>query len=199
MAVGEKKGLLGTSQRWKIELKSFQENYMPSTWPKVTHLLYEIRWGKGSKVWRNRCSNTLTQHAEVNCLENAFGKLQFNHPVPCHITWFLSWSPCGRCCRRILQFLQAHPHVTLVIKAAQLFKHMDERNRQGLRDLVQNGVHVQVMDLPDYRYCWRTFVTHPHEGESDFWPWFFPLWITFYNQELQHILLVSRYFGKNVG
>lgn len=121
---------------------------MPSTWPKVTHLLYEIRWGKGSKVWRNWCSNTLTQHAEVNCLENAFGKLQFNPPVPCHITWFLSWSPCCQCCRRILQFLRAHSHITLVIKAAQLFKHMDERNRQGLRDLVQSGVHVQVMDLP---------------------------------------------------
>lgn len=51
----------------------------------------------------------------------------------------------------------------------------------------------------DYRYCWRTFVSHPHEGEGDFWPWFFPLWITFYTLELQHILLVSRYFGKNVG
>uniref|UniRef100_A0A674JJ80 C->U-editing enzyme APOBEC-1 n=1 Tax=Terrapene triunguis TaxID=2587831 RepID=A0A674JJ80_9SAUR len=132
----------------QIQPNDFKVNYIPGICPRVTYLLYEIRWGRSTKFWRHWCRNTPTQHAEIACLEHDFKKLKFRPSVRCSITWFLSWSPCGKCCRCIVEFVRAHPSVTLKIKAAWLFKHMDERNRQGLRNLMENGVALYIMNLP---------------------------------------------------
>ncbi|XP_038232816.2 C-_U-editing enzyme APOBEC-1-like, partial [Dermochelys coriacea] len=125
---------------------------------------------------------------EIACLEHDFKKINFRPSVRCSITWFLSWSPCGKCCQRIVEFLRAYPSVTLKIKAAWLFRHMDEHIRQGLRDLMENGVALYIMNLLDYRYCWRTFVAHRDEEEDDYCPLLCSLWIIFDCLELQRVL-----------
>ncbi|XP_074259231.1 C-_U-editing enzyme APOBEC-1 isoform X3 [Saimiri boliviensis] len=130
--------------RRRIEPWEFSISYDPRELCKETCLLYEIKWGMSWKIWRSSGKNT-TNHVEVNFIEKFTSERHFHSSVSCSITWFLSWSPCWECSQAIREFLSQHPGVTLVIYVARLFQHMDQQNRQGLRELVNSGVTIQIM------------------------------------------------------
>ncbi|XP_067387076.1 C-_U-editing enzyme APOBEC-1-like [Emydura macquarii macquarii] len=185
----------GITQRWKIPAVAFKKNYDPSVLRRVTYLMYEIKWRNNRRrkwrKWRNRqkwfCT-TRNEHAEMHFLNDVLRRLWSDPSVHCSITCYMSWSPCGLCCQKIMNFLKEMPNVNLVIYVARLYWHRNKYNRQGLWNLANFGVTIRVMDLPAYRYCWRTFVDDEDKDEDDYWPTHLTPWIMLYSLELQSIL-----------
>ncbi|XP_037369160.1 C-_U-editing enzyme APOBEC-1-like [Talpa occidentalis] len=171
--------------RRRIEPQEFAAFFDPKQLRKETCLLYEILWNRSQKIWRHSVENT-NKHAEVNFKEKFTA--DFHPAVHCTIIWFLSWSPCSECSRVIREFLSQHPNVTLIIYVARLYHHLNESNRQGLRDLRNSGVRIQVMKVPDYHYCWRNFVNYS-PGEEGNCPRFPHELMNLYSLELHCIFL----------
>ncbi|XP_021505673.1 C-_U-editing enzyme APOBEC-1 isoform X2 [Meriones unguiculatus] len=173
--------------RRRIEPQEFGAFFDPQLLRKETCLLYEINWGGRHSVWRHTGQNT-DRHAEINFIEKFTSERYFCPFTRCSITWFLSWSPCGECCRAIVEFLSRYPNVTLFIYVARLYHHTDERNRQGLRDLCRRGVTIRIMTEQECYYCWRNFVNYSPSNEAH-WPRYPHLWVRMYVLELYCILL----------
>ncbi|XP_006146678.2 C-_U-editing enzyme APOBEC-1 [Tupaia chinensis] len=173
--------------RRRIEPWEFESFFDPRVLRRETCLLYEIQWGRSQKLWRSSGRNT-TNHVEVNFIGKLTSERHFQPAIGCSVTWFLSWSPCWECCKAIGEFLSQHPNVKLVIYVARLFHHTDERNRQGLRDLINSGVTIQIMTAVEYCHCWKNFVNYP-PGEEAHWPRFAPQWMSLYALELHCIIL----------
>ncbi|XP_037371221.1 C-_U-editing enzyme APOBEC-1 [Talpa occidentalis] len=171
--------------RRRIEPWDFADFFDPTQLRKETCLLYEIHWNRSQKIWRNTACNN-NRHVEVNFTEKFTA--DFHPAVHCTIIWFLSWSPCSECSQVIREFLSQHPNVTLIINVARLYYHLDESNRQGLRDLRNSGVRIQVMKVPDYHHCWRNFVNYP-PGEERHCPRFPHEFMNLYSLELHCIFL----------
>ncbi|XP_006119994.2 C-_U-editing enzyme APOBEC-1-like isoform X1 [Pelodiscus sinensis] len=177
----------GITQGGKIDQKTFMENCDPSLLHSETYLFYEIKWSSSKRSYQRCCHNTHIEHAEIYFLKDVFNRQRNDPSDHCSLTWYMTWSPCGECCKAIRNFLKEQPNVNLVIYVARIYCHEEENNRQGLRSLVNIGVTIRIMDLPVYSYCWRTFVCDEDKDE-DYWPRHFAPWIMLYSLELQSIL-----------
>ncbi|KYO44654.1 C-_U-editing enzyme APOBEC-1-like [Alligator mississippiensis] len=184
-----------------IPQDQFEENFDPSVLLSETHLLSELTWG--GRPYKHWYENTEHCHAEIHFLENFSSK-----NGSCIITWYLSWSPCAECSARIADFMKENTNVKLNIHVARLYLHDDKHTRQGLRYLMKmKRVTIQIMTIPDYKYCWNTFLeddgedesddyggyagVHEDEDESDdddYLPTHFAPWIMLYSLELSCIL-----------
>ncbi|KYO44655.1 C-_U-editing enzyme APOBEC-1 [Alligator mississippiensis] len=158
-----------------ISRDTFEKNYKPIDGTKEAHLLCEIKWGKYGKPWLHWCQNQrMNIHAEDYFMNNIFKAKK--HPVHCYVTWYLSWSPCADCASKIVKFLEERPYLKLTIYVAQLYYHTEEENRKGLRLLRSKKVIIRVMDISDYNYCWKVFVSNQN-GNEDYWPLQFDPWV----------------------
>ncbi|NWX65700.1 ABEC1 enzyme, partial [Promerops cafer] len=152
-----------------IPAEAFRQHFDPRTYLRETYLLCELQWGGSAKLWRhwvrnysydnndnddgdddNRC------HAEKYFLEEVFEPRSYK---VCNMTWYLSWSPCYKCCDIIQNFLEEHHNVNIDIYVARLHCINDARNCRALRELASlEGVNYLASVSPDYRYCWETFI-----------------------------------------
>uniref|UniRef100_A0A674JL21 CMP/dCMP-type deaminase domain-containing protein n=1 Tax=Terrapene triunguis TaxID=2587831 RepID=A0A674JL21_9SAUR len=110
---------------------------------RVQYMFYEIKRSNSKRSWQSCCHSTRTEHAEIHFIEDVFQEQRSDPSVHCSITWYMSWSPCGDCCKEIRDFLKEQPNVNLVIYVARLYWHKEETNRQGLRSLMNIGVPGQ--------------------------------------------------------
>uniref|UniRef100_A0A8C0H505 CMP/dCMP-type deaminase domain-containing protein n=1 Tax=Chelonoidis abingdonii TaxID=106734 RepID=A0A8C0H505_CHEAB len=120
--------------------KTFIDTYDPSVLRRVQYMLYEIKWSNNKRPQQSCCHRTGTKHAEIYFLEDVFRKERSDPSAHCFITWFMSWSPCGYCCKEIRGFLKDQPNVNLVIYVARIYWHKREINLLGLRSLMNIGV-----------------------------------------------------------
>ncbi|KAM8777486.1 DNA dC-_dU-editing enzyme APOBEC-3Ca-like [Rhynchonycteris naso] len=69
------------------------------------------------------------------------------------VCWYISWSPCSHCAAEVADFLRDHENVSLSIFAARLYL-CDDKDEQGLQDLVEAGAQVAMMCPWDFKFCW---------------------------------------------
>uniref|UniRef100_A0A8C0H368 CMP/dCMP-type deaminase domain-containing protein n=1 Tax=Chelonoidis abingdonii TaxID=106734 RepID=A0A8C0H368_CHEAB len=136
--------------RGKISQKTFIDTYDPSVLRRVQYMLYEIKWSNNKRPQQSCCHRTGTKHAEIYFLEDVFRKERSDPSAHCFITWFMSWSPCGYCCKEIRGFLKDQPNVNLVIYVARIYWHKREINLLGLRSLMNIGVSIRRWDMEHF-------------------------------------------------
>ncbi|NWS26937.1 ABEC1 enzyme, partial [Polioptila caerulea] len=140
-----------------IAKRTLRHEFDPRVFPNETYLLCELEWGRSGRYWQHWVRNVDHEnyHAEQFFLEEIFEPRSYNF---CNITWYLSWSPCWRCCKIIQDFLEREQNVYIEIRVARLYYPEIPRNRSALWELHnKQGVNYLASIPPDYEFCWRTF------------------------------------------
>ncbi|NXP38251.1 ABEC1 enzyme, partial [Leiothrix lutea] len=169
-----------------ISKRALRKHFDPRWYPEETYLLCELRWNGNKRSWTHWIRNDVC-HAEVYFLQEIFEPRSYGF---CHITWYLSWSPCWSCCNKIRDFLRRHPNVHIEIHVARIYYSDKAQNQRGLRELHGlQGINCLASISPDYDYCWETFIqrgVHYDFSPEDFGPA-----IRKYRSMLKNILEVS--------
>ncbi|NWV49508.1 ABEC1 enzyme, partial [Daphoenositta chrysoptera] len=173
--------------RWTLNEQFDPRRYRPDGEYRQTYLLCKLRWGNNHRSWKHWVRNDSSCHAEEYFLKNIFEVKSSNF---CKITWYLSWSPCARCCYEIRNFLQRNRKVNIRIRVARLYYQDNEETHRGLRHLNSwKGVNNLASVSPDYIYCQKTFLRRG--VVNDFFPKDFRLAIQENRTRLNYILEVS--------
>ncbi|XP_062058814.1 DNA dC-_dU-editing enzyme APOBEC-3-like isoform X2 [Lepus europaeus] len=121
------------------------------------YLCYQLATPTGSLLHRGYLCNQEDRHVEV-CLIDKIQSMGLDPAQSYQLTCYLSWSPCPRCARELLDFASSHRNLGLRIFASRLYFHWRRNFQQGLYLLCKAHVPVTVMGLPEFQHCWKTFV-----------------------------------------
>ncbi|XP_045690727.1 DNA dC-_dU-editing enzyme APOBEC-3G-like [Phyllostomus hastatus] len=164
--------------RPRMDKDIFIENFGPQM-PHETYLCYEVEQPEGDSgipedqlkgFLRNQGADTPeeTRHAEL-CFLDRIRSWGLDRNEHYSITVFISWSPCPDCALSLVGFLRENSLVSLRIFAARIHSYI-EGYEDGLRQLKAAVAQISIMDIPEYKRCWDTFVDHqgrPFEPGDD--------------------------------
>lgn len=128
-----------------ISKRALRKHFDPREYPKETYLLCELKWRGGARSWKHWVRNDDDNyHAEQYFLEEIFEPRSYNI---CDMTWYLSYSPCWKCCQVIEGFLEEQRNVNIDIRVARLYYVNNPRNCMALRELRSfQGVKIRAME-----------------------------------------------------
>ncbi|XP_069495543.1 single-stranded DNA cytosine deaminase-like [Ambystoma mexicanum] len=159
--------------RERVSLKEFQENFCNTTFLYKTLLCFSLKERNKNlwELWGYAYNNPQGHHAESLALKEL--QKYINEKVPrlgekCKITFYISYSPCYKCCAEISWFLSKNgENLDLSIKCAKPYKWNDKASETGLRMLNKHGASIKIMDKGDYEEGFYLFV----DPVSRFEPW----------------------------
>lgn len=163
---------VGLSELLKEEDFLFHyKNLLLARWRRKTYLCYELK-GKKPVVLRNKPKSgdkLEGTHVEVRMetrparMNKEHAQKQKTKQKPSHslvqklfvkaldpkfngqVTCYLSWSPCAKCSKTLVQFVKQNTKVKLRILASRLYLYEEEDIREGLRSLHAAGVSIDIM------------------------------------------------------
>nr|ASK05279.1 apolipoprotein B mRNA editing enzyme catalytic polypeptide-like 3Z2Bd-Z3 [Pteropus vampyrus] len=126
---------------------------------KSSYLCFQVEREQHSSPVPSDCGVFKNQpyHAELRFL-NWFRAEKLSPYEHYDVTWFLSWSPCSTCAKKIAIFLSNHKNVRLSIFVSRIYYFWKPAFRQGLQELDHLGVQLDAMSFHDFKYCWENFV-----------------------------------------
>ncbi|KAM8777232.1 DNA dC-_dU-editing enzyme APOBEC-3A-like isoform 1-T1 [Rhynchonycteris naso] len=158
-----------------MDRDTFTDNFSENMKNK-TYLCYEVKVFEGDTqtqvgVFNGYLKNeSITWpgcHAEV-CFLDQISSLGLDKEKRYTVIFYISWSPCYKCAKKLVEFLGKNQNVTLHIITVRIYD-IYETYEEGLRDLDRAGAQISIMTSKELEHCWETFVDH--QGQP-FQPWF---------------------------
>uniref|UniRef100_A0A2K6NPH7 single-stranded DNA cytosine deaminase n=1 Tax=Rhinopithecus roxellana TaxID=61622 RepID=A0A2K6NPH7_RHIRO len=119
-------------------------------YPRKALLCYQLTRQNGSTPTRGYLKNKKKHHAEIRFIKK-IESMGLDKTQCYQVTCYLTWSPCPSCAGELVDFIQAHHHLTLRIFASRLYYHWLGHYQEGLLLLCGSQVPVEVMGLRDSR------------------------------------------------
>uniref|UniRef100_A0A4W3GN99 CMP/dCMP-type deaminase domain-containing protein n=1 Tax=Callorhinchus milii TaxID=7868 RepID=A0A4W3GN99_CALMI len=126
------------------------------------------------KLWGYAINDQKKSHAEELVIDEMEQYIAANisHDLgKCYnITYYLSYGPCSRCCRKIIDFHRLFNNVSIDIKMSKSYCFQLPEVQNGVKNLLKENISLTAMDKADFVTCFYSFVEGGHLATFEPWP-----------------------------